>query len=149
MMLESAILGNETVMHRLTHIVAGVTVVFHMMGGCCLHHAHAACAGECRGAPQAVDCRSCDDHGHADHYACPSERPQPHDHGCDTAPCVFVLPETQGVVRIAPVEPLGSLPADVDARCPATQVAFHRADSWHPRLTGALRLHLLNQVLLL
>jgi hypothetical protein len=149
MMLESATLRNETFMHRLTHILACVTVVLHIMGGCCWHHAHAACPGDCCESPQAVACRSCDDQGHGDHHACPGEHPGKDDHGCDTAPCVFVVPETESPVKIAPAQPLGVLPPDVDTARPAIHVAAHPAQAPQSRLGAGLRLHLVNQVLLL
>jgi hypothetical protein len=149
MMLESAVLHHESVMHRLTHILACVTVVLHVMGGCCWHHAHAACPGDCRESPQAVACRSCDDHGHGDHHACTGEHRHEHDHGCDAAPCVFVVPETGGPLQIAPVQPLAALPAVVHVTCPPTHVAAHPVNSPHFHLSAGLRLHLVNQVLLL
>ncbi len=149
MMLKSATLRNGTVMHRLTHILACVTVVLHIMGGCCWHHVHAACVGDCRELPQAVACSSCDDHAHSDDHACPGEHPNEHDHPCHATPCVFVVPETGGTVRIAPVQPLGSLPPDVDTARPAAHVAAHPAGAPQSRLGADLRLHLVNQVFLL
>ena len=149
MMVESAILRTETLMHRLTHILACVTVVLHMVVGCCWHHAHAARIGHCRESLQAVAYPSCDDHGHGDHHACPGEPPHDHDHGCDTAPCVFVVPETGGTVRIGTIQPLGFLPPDVDTARPTTHLAGHRADAPQFRLRADLRLHLVNQVFLL
>lgn len=149
MIWESALLRSETLMHRLTHVVACGAVLLHIVGGCCWHHARAACPGDCDDAPQAVACQSCHDYDHGDHQACPAEHPQQHHNGCDKAPCVFVVPETGGSFKLAPAEPLGSLPPEVDTTGAAAHVAAHPADAPPSRLRADLRLHLVNQVFLL
>jgi len=135
-------------MHGLLHKLAMGVVLLHTLGGCCVHHAHAA-APEC-----------CQDKGHdhtADHDAChgggesccPNDKDAPHSGECDESQCVFVVPETGGAARL-----VGPLCTDAVVSVPAVAVSAESpAPSWFRPLSCCrrppTRLHLIFQVLLI
>jgi hypothetical protein len=144
MMMGSTVLNRESPMHGFIHHLALALVLFHMTAGCCLHHAHAECLAGCQDSPHWSGCCSEDE----DHHPCPAEKPHRHSTECDGGECVFVVPETDSLVKlIGPFHPLVAVFAD---RSGATPTAMARLlPTWlEPSRSPPLRLHLLNQVLL-
>jgi hypothetical protein len=132
-------LVQPSVFRHAVHIVATVAVAFHLVGGCCWHHAHADAA---EGGPvaQADHCCPCGQHDDA---------PRPADEGgCENGHCAFIAPQIGGacpsVAAGMLVQPLFVAPI---VTAPSLGEPFDSSPS-HPLIVGSLRLHLLKQVLL-
>ena len=177
------VLLREIAMRNLVHRVTLIALVFHLVGGCCLHHAHAEC-GACHDeklvhADACVDgrdaheshCQGCDvrhpsNHSHNRDVSAPCEciadakapetgcpgcggdhsTSHSHDHGCDVGECVFVIPDRDG----EGVQTLQAIAAAY-ALCAAEPASAPRYAFFEPGTAcwpGAVRIHLLNQVLL-
>jgi hypothetical protein len=134
---------------RLVQGLAFAAVLFHAVGGCCCHHAHAeslACQTEA-----AHDC-----HRHADKGTCQENhgedgRPAEHRHGdgCGEGPCVFVVPESNGTLVYKPVLSPTAAIIQTDTTSLSSCLLDRFFGSPHARSSPPLRLHLLNQILLL
>jgi len=130
-------------MHGLLHNLALGVVLLHILGGCCVHHAHAGSPDCCR------DERHHDDaDGHGE-QGCPTDGADPHPDGCDRSPCVFIVPETGGAAKL-----LGPLCADAAVSTPAVAVLLESpiASCFRPPSCcgrPSARLHLIHQVLLM
>jgi len=128
-------------MHALFHRLAMCAVLLHTLGGCCWHHVH---AGHSLGQVFAA----CD-HAEDDDRDQPHHRPHHDPAGCHEPGCAFVVPEYRTFVALlARLQPLPSVSTDMSA---AVSTALCRPELDAPPLAGrpSLRLHLLNQVLLI
>ncbi|NUQ61924.1 MAG: hypothetical protein HUU20_05525 [Pirellulales bacterium] len=141
-------------MYRLLHSIAMVAVLAHMVFGCCLHHAHGSCgtsfgdasfAAQSAGphglrSPAVVEHTGC--HCHA--ADCLSHENAPEHKGCDERDCVFIKPDDSSSGDLFAPSIDGLFPAPLAAhagqslRVPCQPVA----------IPSPLRLHLMNQVLL-
>lgn len=142
------VLQPETLMYRLVGTLALAAVLAHTTFGCCLHHAHAEAVtgdGEC--ASGAGGCG--DEHsGHTD-CACPHGR-EPSHGPCDRGQCSFVQPEVTGGPRVSserqPLAPATSFPETTGT---ASRNTIDTIDRRRVGCCEPVRLHLLNQVLLI
>jgi len=132
------------------HNVAMYLVLTHMLVGCCWHHAHAEHVACCQEHSDAVFFHRHEDGDHdtGDHD-CPHHDSPCHQNGCDEGECVFVVPEVDTTVKlidgghplaIAPMEPFSGGSAKYPSASP---------EAPPPSNPPPLRLHLMNQVLLI
>ena len=136
-------------MRVLVHKATLLAVTIHMMGGCCWHHAHAeADEGHGTGHSEAHRCAgdTGSDHGHH----CGGGRPSKghHDHGCEMGRCLFLGPNNDRVIKqTRPGTPVASS-VSVAVSASAAERRFLASEPFRSSRSGALRIHLLNQVLL-
>jgi hypothetical protein len=112
----------EASMNRLIRASAFGAILWHMLAGCCMHHAHADSLCDCGSAPAVEQAHACDchhddqDHGQhgQDPRRCDSrgEHHQHHGHhGRCSQNCSFVVPDPQTTVKPEPaISPLGDIP---------------------------------------
>ena len=131
-------------MHRLARILVTCTVLQHALLGCCWHHAHAERPGCCHddSRPAATCDRSEHDHD------CACGHSHPNEAGCGEGRCVCVLRKPPSVAELlVGADPL----ADAGSHVPTSGLATGavRPPQVLPSDSGPLlRLHLLNQILL-
>lgn len=138
----------EAIMRRVVGIMAFAGVLIHILGGCCLHHAHADSLPS--DPPQAS--HSCPCSGHHKHApeSSEDEHSRPDSHECDRHGCIFVVRQPGTSVQRC-MTWHQHLPVVVGCLDPA-QVS--QADArWliAPAIlpNPPVRLHLLNRILLL
>ena len=147
-------------MHKLVHNLALSMVLYHLMVGCCCHHAHADESGP-HHDELAASCCSHHGHGHSGHGHSghgPQSEGEPSDPadgsdrehgGCDDTRCVFVVPNAGGAIRlVGPVNPLALLGFAPQPTAAVFATSFSR-ETPQPAVALPLRLHLLNQILLI
>jgi hypothetical protein len=132
-------------MSRTVRSVALTAVLLHMTLGCCLHHAHATARQDCGEGTLLETARGGDCHG-------PHSRPepcqrQPRHRLCDNARCVFTRPEPTDLFALLIVQQ-GLAPSGVVLGHPRL-AGIARVEPSVSHLGPPLRLHLLNQALLL
>jgi hypothetical protein len=149
-MMARDILQHETFMHRLVHSLAMVTMLLHMMWGCCWHHAHAECSAHDGQAAIVEGHLSLDLHEHNGCAGHDAAKLHGHYHGCKTGSCTFFIPQVRSQEPVVP-----------DSPCPANAVVATALSADRSSMTphidadslGGLdpqhRPHLLNQVFLL
>jgi hypothetical protein len=143
-------------MQRVTRFIAFGAVLWHMLAGCCGHHAHAECPGDCHRQAEAVE--DCCDHDHDchakrldnsdDHHPAPL-KPHHHPSDCHDGPCVFVLPEIGQAGNFCEVSPaiVGICPQESSV---SGEVSMARPADLPPPVSGPpLRLHVLQQIFLI
>ncbi len=125
------------------------SVLYHLVAGCCGHHAHAE--------PASVDAENshvsvCCGHSHAEHdqgHQPPSEPPQRPDSDCDRAKCYFVVPRMHDGSESVDKTTV----ADVACREVAPRIHASAArlavEAPPPTALASPRLHLVNQVFLI
>ncbi|NLS92875.1 MAG: hypothetical protein GXX96_12035 [Planctomycetaceae bacterium] len=135
-------------MHKTVHSLTMLLVLYHLLVGCCGHHAHTDSSNPRIEASRHTVCCG---HGHREHNDGREPEPSghPHESGCDGGVCHFVVPQADGgaslVVQSAAANCLYFVP-------PAQE---HLSSSYlasaPPPSPGiaALRLHLVHQVLLI
>ncbi len=148
-------------MHKLIHNLALFVVLYHLLVGCCWHHAHAvephnrdaatesACTDHAVGKRVDGDCHGCPhQQGHANHHS-DQQRPGQSHRGCPNGHCVFVVPAVDGSVRLVDnVNPLANVvPHFVATGGP--QIATAASAVTPPIVCSPLRLHLVYQILLI
>jgi len=131
-------------MYRLLRKLVLSAIAVHLVGGCCLHHAH----GEFAEPFSASDAVACCGHGH-----CPAQehgQPGPPEDPCDGPHCVFVaLPRVNPDSPDTFTDP--GVPTDfagIDVLVPSDSVQRY-ADDRSLQPASCLRLHLLHCVLLI
>jgi hypothetical protein len=131
-------------MHRIVHSLAACVVLLHILGGCCWHHAHAESTGCCEHSSHPAEANDLAE-GDQD---CTGQGSHHSKDGCHEAGCVFVAPELRGVVIVVrSVQGLSGPCPDVFAA--ASTISGRDPLGVPPSGSGPpLRLHLLNQVLL-
>ena len=158
--LASKVFQPDSLLQRLVLGLALAAVLFHAVGGCCCHHAHAGFFTPgfstldpgLSTLPQAA----CDCHRHVDkgtYQENHGEAGQPaahrHGDGCDKGPCDFVVPESNGIIVCKPVLSLTAAIIHTDTIALPSLLVNRSFDSPSARSGPPLRLHLLNQILLL
>jgi hypothetical protein len=127
--------------------LAILLVTFHVMGGCCLHHAHTWRRELAAAARLSVE-----------------SHPLPHDHPCSECPdgpgqptgpctegsCHYLVPQKVRPCARPVVRPMAMLPAvGPDRPSPVDRSRHGRLIAAHAQRWHGLRLHLVEQVLLL
>ena len=144
---------------RLVLGLAFVAVLFHAAGGCCCHHAHAAFFTSQLSTPDSrqstLDAGHCC-HGHADtgifegnHCDDGGQDGHRHGDGCNEEPCVFVVPQQNDTVVYKLVLSHTATIAHTDTASGQSFLANRTSDSPPALFSPPLRLHLLNQIMLL
>ncbi len=131
-------------MHRIVHSLAMSLVLYHVLVGCCWHHAHAESAepsGETLQSP------TCCQHHHEDGRE-PADLPHPHDGGCDGESCDFVVPHIDGPPQLDETAVASLVDLDLASRIQPSSGALG-SEIPPPGGLPPLRLHLLNQILLI
>ena len=122
-------------------ILTAATLVFHLMVGCCSHHAH-ACQSDC-GCPS--------HHDAAREGQCPEGDSHHSHHGADEclgSKCSFIA--TSRTVTDSPVQPVAATFAVALGDMPApARLGAERSSRIADHLLWPVRLHLANQVLLI
>lgn len=140
----SAIDPRKYFMRRLAHKITVLLVLYHATVGCCWHHAHAAPLEPGRAGVKCCDHK----HGHNEEQA-PTPQPHPPGGGCDGENCDFVIPQvdagTELVEQSASTDALCCKPSC--ATCACAKPLSH--ESPPPVGRPPLRLHLMNQILLI
>ena len=127
-------------MHRVVRSLALVSVLVHMVCGCCSHHAHAQSPDCCRQSAHAPDLCLGAEHDEHGPEPCSDER----------AECVFVVPKSgaaAGLSVFATVQP--TVTAGSLCRAVFSEADVRRHGPRRIGLGPPVRAHLLNQVLLL
>ncbi len=136
------------VMHKTVHTLTMLLMLYHVLVGCCWHHAHAE--SPTSRADGSLNTACCG-HDHGEHHDGqePADRPHQQDGDCDDGMCFFVVPQADGGAEL------------VDKPAPATGLCLdlHRQSrssrGWPPNEAPPpsgippLRLHLVNQILLI
>ncbi|MBN2579882.1 MAG: hypothetical protein JXB10_12915 [Pirellulales bacterium] len=138
-------------MRYITHRLALLAVLFYTSGGCCAHHLFAQCRdGRVEGTNRFTTIGTVPLLQHGDvHSTCHGNHCQHPGHVCDAGSCVFITPQKESSERTGlPYSPAPA-PADGGTLCPAHPTALDRSHDSHSFRSPALRLHLVNQVLLL
>ena len=136
-------------MRVLVHKATLLAVTIHMMGGCCWHHAHAeAGEGHGTGHSEAHRCAGDTDSDHGHH--CGGGRPSKghDDHGCEMGRCLFVVLNNGRVVKQTRLGTPIASSVIVAVSASAVERQFPALEPFSSSRWGALRIHLLNQVLL-
>lgn len=138
-------------MQKFLHNLMMTSVFYHILVGCCWHHAHTEPLGEC-GSDQAVGACVGHSHDHPEHdegQESPLERPPGQDSHCDGEQCCFVVPKPGGGARLA------DRTSSVDVVCrDATSlvqppVGYLLNEGAPAAGIPTLRSHLMNQVFLI
>jgi hypothetical protein len=140
-------------MHKLIHNMTMCIVLCHLLAGCCWHHAHAAedeFWHHARGTMAAADAHTVSD----EHGECVDHRnDQPDSSGrrrtCHEGHCVFVVPVIDGTSRLVGQVSLLARPAVTDVVSVPTSCALESCRRPLHKSGTPLRLHLLNQILLI
>ncbi len=139
-------------MHKLVHNLTMFVVLYHLLVGCCCHHAHGVDTGHWHDAGGSR-CVSVADEERDSHRDCDHHSGEPDSggqrRGCHEEHCVFVVLVTDGATRLVgqsyfPTSP-GATFTSVVFSSPVQQACRSLP---HPCITP-LRLHLMNQILLI
>ena len=138
-------------MHKLVHNLALSMVLYHLLVGCCCHHAHAHPKDSGSHHDElAVAC--CSHHDHSQREGEPSDPAHSSDRehgGCDDTRCVFVVPNPGGATRlVSQVNPLVLMSFAPQPAAAALVTSLTREPP-RPAAALPLRLHLWNQILLI
>jgi hypothetical protein len=132
-------------MHKFVHSLTMLLVLYHLLVGCCWHHAHAE-SPEPR--VESASCTACCGHEHGNGRE-PAESPRPHEGGCEGGTCDFVVPQEDGGTELAHQSvPANGLCSDLPRQ---ERVLPDLPSNAAPPPAGipGLRLHLVNQILLI
>ena len=145
----SRIYCRNSLMQKSIHNLMMTVVLYHLLAGCCWHHAHAQPSN--RSDDNSLVSVCCG-HNHAEHghgHESPSQRPQRQDGHCDSGKCCFVVPKTDG--ESGAVDGTSALHAVCRDVSPPIHPPAGRFSNQAPPPAGIPphRLHLINQVLLI
>ena len=151
---------SDSSLRRLVLGLAFVAVLFHAVGGCCCHHVHAD-AGFFTSGLSTLDSRlstqtACDCHRHVDKGTLQEDHGddgQPadhrHDDDCGEGSCDFVVPESNDTIVCNPVLSHTVAIIHTLAASGPSLLVNRSFDLPSARSSPPLRLHLLNQIMLL
>lgn len=140
----------EAFMHRAVAILALTSVLLHIMGGCCSHHAHAESPACCRESAQVASRYPCGAHHEHPPEPCRDEHHQGHRSRCEGGHCVFVVPESGTTVDLPAAGRFETAVAQGSSVFPqSSQAAICEFVARNTGLDPPVPPHLLNQVLLL
>jgi hypothetical protein len=139
----------ETTMKRLVHNLALSALLLHMLGGCCLHHAHAECHGECGESEPEPACCECEAHHRGDHVSHDAGPVPQHQHGCQVGMCDFVVPAAGNTNLPRGDSTAAFLSVNLGSHGGASAAPTSRNDGFLDDLAPPCRVHLMKQVLLL
>lgn len=135
-------------MHKTVHSLTMLLVLYHLLVGCCGHHAH---ADSRKASIEASPYTACCGHGHREHNDGqePASSEHSHESGCDEDVCHFVVPQAGGGAVLAVQS------AAANCLCSVLPALEHLSSSYlasappPPAGIPPLRLHLVHQVLLI
>ncbi len=139
-------------MHKLVHNLTLCIVLYHLLVGCCWHHAHRSHEDYCGDAHRQAcvadgERHLCDGAGEV-HASAPSVPPVEHQH-CHEGHCFFVVPAWDGLARwVGQVHWVATLNTACTTES-LTPLADHFTRESPQQPIAAVRLHLLNQILLI
>lgn len=139
---------NGVVMQRAVHIVSTLAVLLHILGGCCLHHAHGADPHREANSPGCTARHGCCGCRGNEPAGTPDDTSS-HGRHCEMNCCTFVVPGSSSAGPVAAPEcavGLAALPT-LAGQLPKVLLAV-AVEACHPP-GSRLRLHLLKRVLLI
>ena len=133
-------------MQRIVHNLAMTVVLYHLLVGCCGHHAHWDISTP---TSDDLDAAACCCHEHGDDQRSHGEAPSQKGGGCDGVKCVFVAPQVEGRAHSVDQPPGASLVRLERAFriLPSPSEQAHEFPP--PGGVPPIRLHLVLQVLLI
>ncbi len=137
-------------MYKLVHNLALSMVLYHLLVGCCCHHAH---GNNSFPHHDELAATCCSHHDHCDSSREKSNRstnePDREHGGCHDSQCVFVIPNPDSSARITShVNPLVALGLAPQVTSRVYALCTPR-ESRQPSVAEPMRLHLLHQILLI